>query len=58
MGTHYFDRSENKMKPLPPSARSAVPMGFLILRDGRIIFDGDLKSLRETPDKYIREYIS
>ena len=58
MGTHYFDRSENKMKPLPPDARSAVPMGFLILRDGRIIFDGDLKSLRETPDEYIREYIS
>ena len=58
MGTHYFDRGENKMKPLPPNARSAVPMAFLILRDGRIIFDGDLKSLRETQDEYIREYIS
>jgi len=58
MGTHYFDRSENKMKPLPPSARAEVPMGFLILRDGHIIFDGDLKSLRETRDEYIREYIS
>src|SRR6202049_2023586 len=58
MGTHYFDRRENNMKPLPPDARSAVPMGFLILRDGRIIFDGDLKSLRETTDEYIREYIS
>jgi ABC-type transporter Mla maintaining outer membrane lipid asymmetry ATPase subunit MlaF len=33
-------------------------MGFLILRDGRIIFDGDLKTLRETQDPYIREYIS
>jgi len=31
---------------------------FLILRDGHIIFDGDLKSLRETRDEYIREYIS
>jgi phospholipid/cholesterol/gamma-HCH transport system ATP-binding protein len=58
MGTHYFDRSENKMKPLPPHARAEVPMGFLILRDGHIIFDGDLKSLRETRDEYIREYIS
>jgi ABC-type transporter Mla maintaining outer membrane lipid asymmetry ATPase subunit MlaF len=35
-----------------------VPMGFLILRDGKIIFDGDLKGLRETEDPYIREYIS
>src|SRR5689334_22755744 len=58
MGTHYFDRTENRMKPLPPQTRAEVPMGFLILRDGYIIFDGDLKSLRETRDHYIREYIS
>ncbi len=58
MGTHYFDRTENKMKPLPPDARATVPMCFLILRDGHIIFDGDLKTLRETKDEYIREYIS
>lgn len=58
MGTHYFDRKENKMKPLPPNTRAEVPMGFLILRDGKIIFDGDLKALRETQDPYIREYIS
>src|SRR5438874_7275563 len=58
MGTHYFDRAQNKMKPLPPHTRAAVPMGFLILRDGQIIFDGVLKSLRECRDPYIREYIS
>ncbi|PYV52542.1 MAG: organic solvent resistance ABC transporter ATP-binding protein, partial [Acidobacteria bacterium] len=39
-------------------SRAKVPMCFLILRDGRIIFDGDLPSLRETKDEYIREYIS
>ena len=58
MGTHYFDRKENKMKPLPPHSRATVPMFFLILRDGHIIFDGDLERLRETRDEYIREYIS
>jgi len=58
MGTHYFDRAENKMKPLPAGSRGTVPMWFLILRDGHIIFDGDLQSLRETKDEYIREYIS
>jgi phospholipid/cholesterol/gamma-HCH transport system ATP-binding protein len=58
LGTHYFNRAENKMKPLPTHTRAAVPMGFLILRDGRIIFGGDLKTLRETQDEYIREYIS
>jgi phospholipid/cholesterol/gamma-HCH transport system ATP-binding protein len=58
MGTHYFDRADNKMKPLPPGSRATVPMCFLILRDGHIIFDGDLPGLRETKDEYIREYIS
>jgi phospholipid/cholesterol/gamma-HCH transport system ATP-binding protein len=58
MGTHYFDRAANKMKPLPPGSRTEVPMGFLVLRDGHIIFDGDLKGLRETTDPYIAEYIS
>src|SRR5713101_7373195 len=45
MGTHYFDRAENKMKPLPSDARGTVPMGFLILHDGHIIFNGDLHEL-------------
>ena len=58
MATHYFDRTENTMKPLPSHARTEVPFSFLILRDGHIIFDGDLKGLRETRDEYIREYIS
>jgi phospholipid/cholesterol/gamma-HCH transport system ATP-binding protein len=58
MATHYFDRRENRMQPLPPGTRSRVPMSFMILRDAHIIFDGDLKSLRETRDPYIREYIS
>src|SRR5438105_2212224 len=58
MGTHYFDRSENKMKPLPPGARGTVPMCFLILHDGHIIFNGDLHELATTKDEYIREYIS
>jgi phospholipid/cholesterol/gamma-HCH transport system ATP-binding protein len=58
MATHFFDSADNKMRPLPRDARGAVPMGFLVLRDAHIIFDGDLEGLRETKDEYIREYIS
>jgi len=58
MGTHYFDRAANQMRPLPPDSRATVPMCFLILRDGRILFDGGLQELRETKDEYIHEYIS
>ena len=58
MATHYFDRQSNRMQPLPPGMQGEVPMGFLILRDGKIIFDGNLDELVHTQDEYIREYIS
>ena len=58
MATHYFDRKANEMRPLPPGARSEVPMTFLILRDGKVIFDGDVHQLAHSKDEYIREYIS
>ncbi len=58
MATHYFDRKANEMRPLPPGTRSEVPMAFLILRDGKVIFDGDAHELTQSKDEYIREYIS
>ena len=58
MATHYFDRKANEMRPLPPGARGEVPMAFLILRDGKAIFDGDAHELAQSRDEYIREYIS
>jgi phospholipid/cholesterol/gamma-HCH transport system ATP-binding protein len=58
MATHEFDKNANKMVALPKGKRSEVPMSFLILRDGKIIFDGDLKELAASRDPYIREYIS
>jgi ABC-type transporter Mla maintaining outer membrane lipid asymmetry ATPase subunit MlaF len=30
----------------------------LILRDGKIIFDGNIEELAHTKNEYIREYIS
>jgi len=58
MATNYFDPKANEMRPLPPGARGKVPMAFLILRDGKVIFDGDAHELAESRDEYIREYIS
>jgi phospholipid/cholesterol/gamma-HCH transport system ATP-binding protein len=58
MASNYFDRKTNQMQPLPPGMRGEVPMGFLILKDGKIIFDGDVHELATSRDEYIREYIS
>lgn len=58
MATHYFDRKANKMLPLGSGIRCEVPMAFLILREGKVIFDGDLEELAKSKDEYIREYIS
>jgi phospholipid/cholesterol/gamma-HCH transport system ATP-binding protein len=58
MATHQFDKQTNHIVPLPPGQHCEVPMSFLILRDGKVIFDGDLKQLAHTVDEYIREYIS
>lgn len=58
MATHCFDRKSNRMVPLPPGTRGEAPMSFLILRDGRVIFDGDAHELAQSRDEYIREFIS
>jgi phospholipid/cholesterol/gamma-HCH transport system ATP-binding protein len=58
MATHYFDQTKNQMLPLPKGQRCEVPLSFLILRDGKVIFDGDASQLADSRDEYIREYIS
>jgi len=58
MATHQFDKQTNTMRSLPRGQYCDVPMSFLILRDGKVIFDGDIRQLTHTKDEYIREYIS
>jgi len=58
MATHQFDQQTNQLRALPHGQYCDVPMSFLILRDGKVIFDGDVRQLAHTHDEYIREYIS
>jgi phospholipid/cholesterol/gamma-HCH transport system ATP-binding protein len=57
MATHYFDRARNRMLPVN-SAPVDTRTSFLVLRDGKVIFDGSAHELAATRDEYIREYIS
>jgi phospholipid/cholesterol/gamma-HCH transport system ATP-binding protein len=58
MATNQFDPKTNQMVSLPKGKLCDVPMSFLILRDGKVIFDGDAHQLATSRDEYIREYIS
>ncbi len=58
MATHEFDKTTNQMVALPKGQYCQVAMSFLILRDGKVIFDGDAHQLATSRDDYIREYIS
>ena len=58
MATHEFDIKTNQLRALPRGQYCDAPMSFLILRDGKVTFDGDIRALAHTKDEYIREYIS
>lgn len=58
LATHQFDKATNQVVTLPKGQHCEVPMSFLILRDARVIFNGDAHQLATSRDEYIREYIS
>ena len=58
LATHEFDLKNNQLRALPRGQYCDVPMSFLILRDGKVTFDGDIRQLAHTKDEYIREYVS
>ncbi len=58
MATHEFDPKTSQLRGLPRGQYCDVPMSFLILREGQVIFDGDIRQLTQSKDEYIKEYIS
>ncbi len=58
MATHRFDQQQNRMVALDPGSGPAVKTSFLLLREGKVVFDGDATELTSNRDPYIRDYIS
>lgn len=58
LATHEFDPKASRVRALPKGQYCDVPMSFIVLKDGKVIFDGDIRQLAHTKDEYIREYIS
>jgi phospholipid/cholesterol/gamma-HCH transport system ATP-binding protein len=58
MASHCFDQQANRMRPIARGERVEVNTSFLILREGKVIFDGTAADLARSRDEYIREYLS
>ncbi len=61
MATHYYDTTANQMKPLVGAhgePKVNLETTFVILKDGKVIFDGNAPELANSHDEYIREYIA
>jgi phospholipid/cholesterol/gamma-HCH transport system ATP-binding protein len=58
MATHYWDTQENAMKPVEAGSTINTNTSFLLMREGKVVFDGTAPELGRSRDEYIREYIS
>jgi phospholipid/cholesterol/gamma-HCH transport system ATP-binding protein len=54
--THRFDQEKGQMVPLPEHQTSPHTT-FLMLNEGRLIFDGTLHELLHTDDSFVREFL-
>jgi len=56
MCSHRFEPAEERMVPLPKNQADAKTT-FLMLSEGRLIFDGSLHELVSSQDPFVREFI-
>ncbi len=57
LATHRYDPEKKHMVPVDGDVRD-VHTSFLILKDGKVIFDGTAINMARVEDPYIKEFIS
>jgi phospholipid/cholesterol/gamma-HCH transport system ATP-binding protein len=57
LATNRFDQQTGHMEPIPNSAIDPSTK-FLVLNEGRVVFDGPTESLVRTSDPWLRSFIS
>jgi phospholipid/cholesterol/gamma-HCH transport system ATP-binding protein len=55
--SHRFNRETNKMEPLP-EGQIDPQTSFLMLDEGKLVFDGSTHDLVHSDDPFIKEYLS
>ena len=58
MATHRFDSEQNKMVEVPPDSDWDSRTSFLVLKDGKKLFEGSAAELANSGNDYIREYLT
>ncbi len=57
LATHRFDPQSNEMKPIPDGGVDESTK-FLILNEGKIVFDGSTRDLTHSEDPWIKSYLA
>jgi phospholipid/cholesterol/gamma-HCH transport system ATP-binding protein len=57
LAMHHFNLAQNRMELLPPH-QTDPNTSFLMLHQGRLVFDGTTAELIHSTDPFIKEYIS
>src|SRR5579859_4234941 len=58
LATHYYDPVSKHMQPADGMPTREIHTRFMILREGKVIFEGTAPELGKVEDPYIREYIA
>jgi phospholipid/cholesterol/gamma-HCH transport system ATP-binding protein len=58
LASHHYDPVSKTMQPVNGRPTSDVHTSFMVLREGKVIFDGTAHDLAQIQDPYIKEYIS
>jgi phospholipid/cholesterol/gamma-HCH transport system ATP-binding protein len=56
LASHHFNRETSKMEPLPEGQTDAQT-SFLMLNEGKLVFDGSTHDLVHSDDPFIKEYL-
>ena len=57
LATHRYDTSQNQMVPLPQGQTDSMT-SFLVLHQGKVVFDGSTEELVASQDPFIKEFLA
>jgi phospholipid/cholesterol/gamma-HCH transport system ATP-binding protein len=57
MATHRFDKEKGEMVPLPHGQTNSLT-NFLVLHQGKLVFDGSTEALVASQDPFLKEFLA